>query len=281
MLGLIFWIIASFFYFKIVLPIAFDDVTVLTVPVMAVVMGLIFQTLAATYNQTINSIGNYGDEAAQKFLKLTNQKLLQFLVVAVIIERVIVSIFSRDLAYEMGFVVERDFLPFLFFVLIVAFPFYLHQTLFYNRVKNYKSGKEYPYFINRAIKLLTTKPESVTSIKPSNNPPKYTLAIVCFFLGWLGVHRFIIGRVKTGIFMLFMPVLAPVFFASPQAFLLMLQTFIDDSMFRDNDWVRVHVFKALGMFFFGIVISLIWALIDFLIIITGNFKDKNGNKIKQ
>ena len=62
---------------------------------------------------------------------------------------------------------------------------------------------------------------------------KTTLALVCFFLGGLGIHRFMVGKVGTGI--------------------VQLLTF--------------------GGFF-------IWVLIDFIVILTGGFTDKDGNVIK-
>ena len=58
--------------------------------------------------------------------------------------------------------------------------------------------------------------------------------LLCFFLGFLGVHRFYVGKIGTGV--------------------LMLLTFGG----------------------FGI-----WSLIDFIIIVCGNFKDKKGMPIKQ
>lgn len=54
-------------------------------------------------------------------------------------------------------------------------------------------------------------------------------AVLCFFLGWLGVHRFYTGKIATGLLMLF----------------------------------------TLGGW--GI-----WAIIDFIIILTGAFTDKKG-----
>jgi len=61
---------------------------------------------------------------------------------------------------------------------------------------------------------------------------KTTLAIVCFFLGGIGIHRFMVGKVGTGILMLL-------------------------------------TLGGLG----------IWTLIDFIVILTGGFTDKDGNKI--
>ena len=62
---------------------------------------------------------------------------------------------------------------------------------------------------------------------------KGMLAIVCFFLGCLGIHRFMVGKVGTGILMLI---------------------------------------TGGGL--------VIWAVIDFIVILTGGFTDKDGNKIK-
>lgn len=58
-------------------------------------------------------------------------------------------------------------------------------------------------------------------------------ALLCFFLGVFGVHRFYVGKVGTGI-------------------------------------IQLLTLGGLG----------IWALIDLVIIIVGNFKDKNGRFIK-
>jgi len=61
---------------------------------------------------------------------------------------------------------------------------------------------------------------------------KTSLALFCFFLGTLGVHRFLVGKTGTGI---------------------------------------LYIFTA-GLFFIGV-------LVDFIMILTGSFKDKDGNTI--
>jgi len=60
-----------------------------------------------------------------------------------------------------------------------------------------------------------------------------TLAIICFFLGVIGIHRFMVGKIGTGVLM-------------------------------------IITLGGCG----------IWALIDFIVILTGGFTDSDGNKIK-
>jgi TM2 domain-containing membrane protein YozV len=57
--------------------------------------------------------------------------------------------------------------------------------------------------------------------------------MLCFFLGALGIHRFYVGKIGTGI-------------------------------------VQLLTFGGLG----------IWALVDFIMVVTGNFKDAQGMTIK-
>ena len=69
-----------------------------------------------------------------------------------------------------------------------------------------------------------------------NVSPKSRLAtsLLAWYLGWLGVHRFYLGKVGTGILMLL-------------------------------------TFGGLG----------IWTIIDFIVAVTGNMKDKDGRPIEK
>jgi len=62
--------------------------------------------------------------------------------------------------------------------------------------------------------------------------------LLAFFLGTLGVHRFYVGKVGTGIFQL-----------------------------------------ILSLSFIGLFASSIWVLIDWIMILSGTFTDKEGKKI--
>ncbi|EJF86139.1 TM2 domain-containing protein [Bartonella rattimassiliensis] len=67
---------------------------------------------------------------------------------------------------------------------------------------------------------------------------KIMFALLCFFTGIFGIHRFMLGKVWTGALML-----------------------------------------ILSLSFFGLIISSIWAIVDFIVIVAGKFTDKDGNRI--
>lgn len=74
--------------------------------------------------------------------------------------------------------------------------------------------------------------------------------LLCFYLGYLGIHRLYAGRIATGILQIFMPLLI-----------------------------------CLGIIFFRIPIIFVctlsvWVLVDFILILCGKFKDKNGLPVK-
>ncbi|MBI0169358.1 MULTISPECIES: TM2 domain-containing protein [Bartonella] len=67
---------------------------------------------------------------------------------------------------------------------------------------------------------------------------KVVMAIVCWFFGVFGVHRFMVGKIGTGVLMLLLTITV-----------------------------------------IGSIISFIWSIIDFILILMGKFKDKDGNLI--
>jgi TM2 domain-containing membrane protein YozV len=79
---------------------------------------------------------------------------------------------------------------------------------------------------------------------------KTAAALLAFFLGSLGIHRFYAGKVGTGIVILLLSIIG---YAT--------LTFT----------VGAFVLAAVGL----------WVLIDFIMILMGKFKDKNGLLIKK
>ena len=68
---------------------------------------------------------------------------------------------------------------------------------------------------------------------------KVILAIICWFFGIFGAHRFMVGKIGTGLVML-----------------------------------------LFTLTIYGMIISSIWTLVDFIMILIGKFKDKDGNPIE-
>ncbi len=85
-----------------------------------------------------------------------------------------------------------------------------------------------------------------TGISPKS---KTVAAILAFFLGTLGIHRFYTGKIGTGIVMLILSIIG-------------YATFV---------FVVGYIFLA---------VVEIWVLIDFIMILVGKFKDKNGLYLK-
>ena len=72
------------------------------------------------------------------------------------------------------------------------------------------------------------------------NMSKGVLALVCWFFGLLGVHRFLVGKVGSGVAQL-----------------------------------------ILSLTFIGLIVSVPWVIIDFIMILAGNFTDKDGNRVEE
>ncbi|WP_273718539.1 MULTISPECIES: TM2 domain-containing protein [Bartonella] len=74
---------------------------------------------------------------------------------------------------------------------------------------------------------------------------RLAIALVCWFFGWLGIHRFMAGKVGTGIVMLLISLLS------------------------------IPFTMGIGI----LLITGPWSFIDFIVILSGYFRDENGDKI--
>ncbi len=79
---------------------------------------------------------------------------------------------------------------------------------------------------------------AIKTIKNEQDKSWLAALLLCFFFGLLGVHRFYVGKIGSGVAQL-----------------------------------------LLTITFFGAIISGIWVLIDFIVILCGNFKTKDGNEL--
>ena len=73
--------------------------------------------------------------------------------------------------------------------------------------------------------------------------------LLCFFLGTLGVHRFYVGKTGSGIAQLVLTIVG---------------------------WITAVI--VIG--FIPLAIVGVWALVDFIMILVGKFKDVEGNLVK-
>ena len=88
----------------------------------------------------------------------------------------------------------------------------------------------------------------------SSDKKKVVAALLCFFVGFLGVHRFYVGKVFTGILMIVFPAI----------FLLyVVSAVLSNHEIDPNQW----------KWLWGIWI---WVIIDFVKIITESFGDKEN-----
>ena len=104
--------------------------------------------------------------------------------------------------------------------------------------------------------------------------PKSRLAtsLLSIFLGWVGAHRFYTGKIGTAVVMLLIGIAT-----------LICQFSAMFVAITESDEIDVPLlyllFSGLSMLFGAAV--WIWALIDFIIAVTGNFKDSQGKPIKK
>jgi TM2 domain-containing membrane protein YozV len=103
--------------------------------------------------------------------------------------------------------------------------------------------------------------------------PKSRLAtsLLAIFIGEFGVHRFYVGKIATAAVMLLLG-LVPV---------ICVVGIVLIAAASDSEDPPALFWVCLGlMYASGFAVS-IWALIDFIIALTGNFKDSQGKPIKK
>ena len=104
--------------------------------------------------------------------------------------------------------------------------------------------------------------------------PKSRLAtsLLAIFLGGLGAHRFYVGKIGTAVVMLLLGVAAWVCYFG------MMFVVITESDEAEAPLLWFLFWGLSGLFWMAVGI---WALIDFIIAVTGNFRDSQGKPIKK
>jgi len=100
--------------------------------------------------------------------------------------------------------------------------------------------------------------------------PKSRLAtsLLAWFLGFLGVHRFYTGKIGTGVIMLILGVAAALCWIG--GFLGVLDENRAEPIFG--------LWLIAGVLYFAVWV---WMVIDFIMAVTGNFKDSQGKIIRK
>ncbi len=104
--------------------------------------------------------------------------------------------------------------------------------------------------------------------------PKSRLAVTLLaaFLGWVGAHRFYMGKAGTAVIMLLLGI-API--------VCVIGMFVVAAVYVEQEDAPVLFWVFYGLaYVFGFAVG-IWALVDFIIAVTGNFKDSKGKPIKK
>lgn len=69
--------------------------------------------------------------------------------------------------------------------------------------KNYKCDKCGKFFSSEKEAEAHEKKCNVVRTRPANEKDWLTALLLCIFLGWLGIHRFYVGKTGTGILYMF------------------------------------------------------------------------------
>lgn len=89
----------------------------------------------------------------------------------------------------------------------------------------------------------------VVTTSAVSDKSKIVAALLCFFLGWLGMHRIYLGHVGTGVFLIALNVIG-------------------------------FLTTAFLIGFLFITVAALWIFIDFFRILFGGLKDKDGRTLK-
>jgi TM2 domain-containing membrane protein YozV len=129
---------------------------------------------------------------------------------------------------------------------------------------------EGPVFCSRCGARVGLVVEEVTADVSAKS--RLATSLLAIFLGGLGAHRFYVGKVGTAVVMLVIGVASLICQFGAMFVAITASDEIDVPLLY-------LLFSGLSMLFGAAV--WIWALIDFIIAVTGNFRDSQGKIIKK
>jgi len=125
---------------------------------------------------------------------------------------------------------------------------------------------------------MSTENGTVINSENTSKKSRTVASILCFLLGFIGVHRFYVGKVGTGILMmlwfLFLYTIAPVIFG------IMFLAGAASAMTGDSGGVGTAA-TGLSAMVYIIPVSVLWWLIDFIFVLAGKFKDSKKLEIRK
>lgn len=118
---------------------------------------------------------------------------------------------------------------------------------------------------------------AVTPIPLENVSPKSRLAVtlLAIFLGWTGAHRFYMGKTATAVLMLLLGIVAIGCYVGWVGAVVAYSAEWEES---DAMPVWFVLWGVAGLCWAAVGI---WSLVDFIIAVTGNFRDRERKPIKK
>jgi TM2 domain-containing membrane protein YozV len=107
--------------------------------------------------------------------------------------------------------------------------------------------------------------ESAVDVSPKS---RLATSLLAWFLGIFGAHRFYVGKPGTAVIMLLMGIVAGVCYIGG----------LFGGLASEGEVPIWGLLVIAGVLYFAVWI---WSIIDFIIAVTGNFKDSQGKVIKK
>lgn len=106
---------------------------------------------------------------------------------------------------------------------------------------------------------------------PQSEKSRLAALLLLLFLPWFSAHRFYTGRVKSALWQLFL-------FSNVIIFAFIFAVLEVAGVIPPTDEPPNIIIGVAGLSMFG---GMVWVFVDFILILCGEFKDRNGCKLKR